>query len=132
MPVDFAPVRFSTWDMPEQERLARWREQFARRMLSVEVEPLATDIPFHAQATLQSLPGLRTAMCSGSAARLNRTRALAADGDDSIGLMVNLGPRASMSQRGEQVTLQPGQAVLLLHEQPAALIQDDVGFLGRG
>ena len=96
---DFNPVRFSTWDLPERERLSRWREEFGRGIVSVDVEPVASDRPFYAEATLQALPGVRTALCAGSLARLNRTRALAADGDDSVGLVVSLA-KANIFQRG--------------------------------
>src|SRR5579862_8882326 len=79
MPLDSAPVRFSTWDLPERERLDRWREEFGRRIIGVEIEPRGSQVPFYAEATLQVLPGVRIASCTGSAARLNRTSALAAD-----------------------------------------------------
>jgi hypothetical protein len=83
--------RFSTWDFPERERLPRWREEFARGLVRVEIEPLASDDrPFHAEATLQAFPGVRTGECMGSLARYDRTRALAAKGDGSIGVIVNL------------------------------------------
>ena len=52
---DFNPVRFSTWDLPERERLSRWREEFGRGIVSVDVEPVAADRPFYAEATLQAL-----------------------------------------------------------------------------
>jgi AraC-like DNA-binding protein len=110
---DFAPVRFSTWDLPERERLSRWREEFGRGMVSVDVEPVTSDQPFYAEATLQALPAVRTALCAGSLARLNRTRALAADGNDSVWLIVNLGAKANVFQRGADVTLDAGDAILL-------------------
>src|SRR5262245_55080320 len=93
---DFGPLRFSTWDLPERERLPRWREEFGRGLISVEIEPLRPDETFHAEATLRALPGVKTAFCEGSAARFERTQAMAAAGDDSIGLVVNLGPRATV------------------------------------
>ncbi len=127
---DFAPVRFSTWDLPEGERLTRWREEFGRRIIGVEIEPRESQALFHAEATLQALPGVRIASCTGSAASLNRTFALAADGDDSIGLIVNLGSKVVMSQRGRDVTLEAGEALLLMHDEPAVLTHEDVRFHG--
>ena len=118
---DFTPVRFSTWDLPERERLSRWREEFGRGIVSVEVEPVASDRPFYAEATLQALPGVRTALCAGSLARLNRTRALVADGDDSVGLVVSLSAKANIFQRGANVTLDAGDAI--------PLSNDDVGIV---
>ncbi len=118
---DFTPVRFSTLNLAERERVSRWREEFGRGIVSVEIEPMAPDIPFSAEATLQALPGVRTVLCNGSLARLNRTRALAADGDDSIGLVVNLGARANASQRGRDLDLDAGDAVPLFTDDACTL-----------
>jgi len=125
---DFAPVRFSTWDLPERERLDRWREEFGRRVIGVEIEPRASHAPFCAEATMQALPGCRIAFCAGSAARLNRTPALAADGDNSIGLIVNLGPKVVMSQRGRDMPLQQGEATLV--QDTGALTDGNVHYYG--
>jgi AraC-like DNA-binding protein len=129
-PADFAPVRFSTWDLPERDRLDRWREEFGRRIIGVEIEPRVSHARFFAKATLQALPGCRIARCDGSAGRLNRTAALAADGDDSIGLVVNLGANIVMSQRGRDVPLQQDEATLLMHQEPAALTHGNLRFYG--
>jgi AraC-like DNA-binding protein len=126
----FAPVHFSTWSLPERERLGRWREEFGRRIIGVEIEPDTANVPFHAEATLQALPDCRIASCVGSAGRLNRTSALVGDGDDSIGLVVNLGPTIVMSQRGREATLQLGEATLLMHQEPAVLTHGNLRFYG--
>jgi len=109
--VDLKPKRFTTDELPERERLSRWREEFGRTVVKVEIEPLPSDTPFRAEALLQRLPGVRWALCDGSAALLNRTRAQAADGDDSIGLIVNLGGQALSGQRDVDVLLGEGDAV---------------------
>jgi len=127
---DFAPVHFSTWDLPERERLDRWREEFGRRMIGVEVEPRPSHAPFFAKATLQALPACRIALCSGSTGRLNRTPALAADGEDSIGLVVNLGANVVMSQRGREVPLRQGEAALIMHQEPGALTHGNLRVCG--
>src|SRR5579862_7176163 len=132
MPIDtdFAPVRFSSWELPETERLDRWREEFGRRIIGVEIERSASHVPFYAEATLQALPGCRIAYSVGSAGRLERTPALTADGDDSVGLVINLGARVVMSQRGRDVPLEQGEATLLVHHEPAVLTHGDVRFCG--
>ncbi|PJG54823.1 AraC family transcriptional regulator [Bradyrhizobium forestalis] len=116
---DFSPRRFTTDQLPENERLARWREEFGRTLVRVDIEPLPSDIPFRAEAVLQNLPGVRLALCGGSEARLHRTRALAADGGDWIGLFVNLGEAASVSQRGRELVLREGDAVIVRPDEPA-------------
>jgi AraC-like DNA-binding protein len=117
----FAPIRFSTWDLPERERISRWREEYGRCLVSVEIAPLSAQESFHAEATLQALPGVRIALCSGSAAHLERTRDLAAAMNDSVGLIVNLGPRAAVSHRGHDIALGSGDAVAIPADAPAAL-----------
>jgi AraC-like DNA-binding protein len=117
---DFAAIRFSTDHMPERDRLPIWREEFARGLVRVDIEPLS-ERPFRAEATLRALPGMRSMICSGSAARFLRTPELAAKGDDSVGLVVNLGKRAIASQRGRELVLGRGDAVLFLTHEPALL-----------
>jgi AraC-like DNA-binding protein len=117
---EFPPIKFSTRQPPERERISSWREEFGRSLLRVDIEPLS-NLPFHAEAKLRTLPGCRSAECFGSATRFHRTPALVADGDDSVGLIINLGKRAIASQRGGDVVLGAGDAVRILSDEPAAL-----------
>jgi AraC-like DNA-binding protein len=119
--VDLKPRRFTTDEFPNRERLPRWREEFARTIVRVDIEPLSSDVPFKAEAILQNLPGVAMASCEGSAARMHRTRALAADGGDSIGLIFNMGAAASVSQRNTDLVLGNGDAVLVLTDEPGVL-----------
>jgi AraC-like DNA-binding protein len=119
--VDLKPRRFTTNEFPERERLSRWREEFARTIVRVDIEPLSSDVPFKAEAILQNLPGVAMASCEGSAARMHRTRALAADGGDSIGLIFNMGAAASVSQRNADLVLGDGDAVFVLTDEPGVL-----------
>jgi hypothetical protein len=105
MNFDPAPKRFSTEDVPERDRLSRWREEFGRAMVRSDIEPFDPAIPFRAEAILQTLPGVRTGLCDGTAARYERTPAMAAQGDDEVGLIVNLGPKAIVAQRDDSLTL---------------------------
>ncbi|MGH6902402.1 MAG: hypothetical protein ACREIR_06640 [Geminicoccaceae bacterium] len=92
--------------------------KFGRSLLRVDIEPLS-DLPFQAEATLRAPPGLRTLACTGSAVRFRRTRGMATDGHDSIGLIVDLGERCAASQRGRDVGLGAGDAIAVLHQEPA-------------
>jgi AraC-like DNA-binding protein len=114
--------RFSTRDLPERERLPRWREEFGRSLVRVEIEPLSSDDrTFHAEATFQALPDVRTGECTYSPAKYERTRALAAKGDGSIGLIVNLEGTAAASQLGRDAVLGPGDAVAVVSTEPGVL-----------
>jgi AraC-like DNA-binding protein len=119
--LDLKPTRFTTDGFLERERLPRWREEFGRTIVKVDIEPLQPDLPFRAEATLQRLPGVGAACCDGTPVRLHRTRTLAADGGDAIGLIVNAGPAALASQRGTDVTLGSGDAVFVLTDEPGVL-----------
>lgn len=118
---EFAPTRFSTEDVPERDRLPRWREEFGRVVVRVDIEPVSPERPYRAEAITRTLPGLRTAECNGASARYTRTKAMAADSDDSIGLIVNLGPKALVSQQDETVMLGRGDTYTILSEEAATL-----------
>ncbi|MBB4398138.1 AraC family transcriptional regulator [Bradyrhizobium sp. ERR14] len=119
--IDPKPTRFTTDELPERDRLTRWREEFGRTIVSVDIAPLAPEVPFRAEAMLQRLPGVRMALCDGTAAALERTRAQAAASDDSVGMIVNLGASALAFQRGTEVTLNLGDAVLVRPDEPGRL-----------
>jgi AraC-like DNA-binding protein len=117
---DFSLRRFSTRGLPERERVRMWREEFGRTLLRVHIEPL-TNLPFYADAELRALPGVRLIRGTSSAVHFQRTRALVADGDDSISIIVSKSCMAS--QRGRDVVLSGGGSVALLGREPA-----DVAF----
>jgi AraC-like DNA-binding protein len=126
---DFTSLRFSTRALSERERIPLWREEIGRSLLRVDIESLS-DLPFHAEATLRALPGLRTVAYAGSAVRLERTRAGVADGDNSIGIIVNLGESGAVTQRGREVALGSGDAAAVLHEEPATVAFAQGSYLG--
>jgi AraC-like DNA-binding protein len=125
---DFVPVRFSTRDLPERERLPRWREEFGRGIVRADIEPVSRHLPFHAEATLQALPGVRTVCCAGSAVRFERSRAMV-DGAGAIGLVVNLGPEAIVCQRGREIRLNTGDAFPILDEAATLTNTSHLGIL---
>ena len=96
---DGALLRFSTDDLSDRDRLPFWRDFFARQIAHVDIQP-SSDLPFHAEATLLAWPGLRAQWISGSPMRLERTAKMAADGDDSLVLLVATSGRLTITQRG--------------------------------
>jgi len=115
---DFRSLRFSTRGLPERMRVPMWREEFGRRIVHVDIEPLS-DVPFQAEATLQALPGLRTLAWQGSAMRFKRSQTNIIDGDDSIGVIICSPGRSQLSQRGQEIEFRAGGAIALLHSEPA-------------
>jgi AraC-like DNA-binding protein len=114
---DFTSLRFSTRGLPERMRIPMWREEFGRCIVHVDIEP-TSDIPFRAEATLQSLQGLRTLAWQGSAMRFKRSPANIVDGDDSIGIIVCSPARCQLSQRGQEIEIRGGDAIAILHSDP--------------
>jgi hypothetical protein len=106
-----AALGFSTAALPARERVPFWREVFGRKLVRVDVEPLA-NAPFEATATLRAWPDLRFMSCASTAARTTRTRTFVADGDDRFVLLINVGGTLAASQLGRDVTLRPGDAAV--------------------
>ena len=92
--------------------------------MQADIEFLS-DGPFEAEATLRALPGLRTMACVTSLQRMHRTRALVADGDDDLALLINGGGALAPSQLGREASLGAGDAVLTLNAEPSAMIYSD-------
>jgi AraC-like DNA-binding protein len=115
---DFTSLRFSTRGLPERMRIPMWREEFGRCIVHVDMEP-SSDVPFQVEATLQAPQGLRTLAWQGSAMRFKRSKANIVDGDDSIGIIVCSPRRSQLSQRGQEIELRAGDAIALLHSEPA-------------
>jgi hypothetical protein len=61
-----AALGFSTAALPARERVPFWREVFGRKLVRVDVEPLA-NAPFEATATLRAWPDLRFMSCASTA-----------------------------------------------------------------
>jgi AraC-like DNA-binding protein len=64
---------------------------------------------------------LHVALCNGAAMHYERTPALAAGSDGSIGLIVNLAPKAIATQLGASLELATGDAAAVLTEQAGRL-----------
>ncbi|WP_342713144.1 AraC family transcriptional regulator [Bradyrhizobium sp. B124] len=121
---DFASYRFSTRDLPERIRLPLWCEHFGRCVVHADIEPLS-NTPIQADASLQAIQGLRMLALKGTSMRFKRLQANLADGDDSVGLIFCSPGRSQLSQRGREVELRAGDAIAILHSEPASVIYVD-------
>jgi AraC-like DNA-binding protein len=126
--LNFAQLRFSTSTLPMRARLPAWRE-FARQLVCVDIEPLS-DQPFECEATLRALPELRVLSWASSASRLDRSSEAVARGGDTLGLVINRSGTMAALQRGQEVSLSMGDAALMLHSKPAALMQSQSRGVG--
>lgn len=116
-PSNCAIARFSTDDLPEECRIAAWREHYGRSVLRVDVEP-GGNAAFAAAVASATLPGLQVISVMLTAARIMRTHKLIEDGNDDLFLLVNQAGHASVSARGREVTLCENDAVLLSCGEP--------------
>ena len=103
--------RFSTADWVERDRLAIFREQIGRMIVKLDSEPLV-DGAFHAEATVRELPGLAIGSWACTNLRAVRPRELL-DGTDDLILTVTTSGSMNASQRGREIKLGPGEAVLM-------------------
>ena len=106
---DFSPFPFSTCGLSERERLPIWREQFRRALLRVDIEPKEGPTFFMRQWSSGHCLNCALSRALGQLNALGANRALAADGDDSISIVIGEGCTAS--QRGHYVTVDTGDGV---------------------
>jgi AraC-like DNA-binding protein len=117
-----ALLRFSTRDLPEAERGPYWRDFFSREICHVDIEP-QTDATIDADATMLMLPGIGLGWCNSyTPACWTRTADLVKDGNDSYALVMPVSGTMVRSQLGRDLKVDSGEAVGILHAEPASII----------
>lgn len=101
---------FSSHDLPENERLERARDFYAR-VANINVEPYG-DAPFQAEAHIHVLPGATVVDLARSPCRVRRTRAQAAESDDLALFISTEGRFRIQHEGGEPADFGPGEAYL--------------------
>ena len=96
----------------QSDPIREWREQYARRYLHVDFEPLP-GTTFHASVK-PILPELRIVRAALSPGFLFRDDDLIRDGDDRIGFVVAQSGQLTARHLGREVRLAPGDATLML------------------
>lgn len=110
---DFAPVRFSTSDLPAKERISFWREFLGRSILHLEFEP-PRGVPFFGDKTCLVLPGLAISSGLESACVTSRTPELIAkDGTDDLALLITGVPFFGRQRNRESNDVKGGSFVVL-------------------
>lgn len=110
-------VQFSTEDIPEQDRVAFWREHYGRIMLRADIEP-ARDAPFCARNRWLSLPDLQLLDVASSPVRISRRRQHLADGNDDVVVAINSTGSIVVASGGREQTLREGEAIVLSGAEP--------------
>lgn len=109
-PLNFGTFPLSTEGVPEVDRVAVWREEIAP-MMRLDVEALP-ETPFQAELTMRVLPGLAFISGTHSPFRVARTRALVADGNDDLVLLMRTGT-GILLRRGHEVSVSAGDTIML-------------------
>src|SRR4030095_502205 len=110
-------LRFSTDEWPESDRRKAVWELYERAIWPAEFEPLP-DAPVFIDGRFRTLPGLRLAdvTCTGTR-RARRTRAHLSD--DFV-LHISRSGTRMLSQRGRDVSIGYGEAILNSGAEPSA------------
>jgi AraC-like DNA-binding protein len=108
-------LRLSTRDISKRYRVDAWREAVGRAIVKFKVEP-TTGERFHGEITLRGLPGLHLNKGTASGMRLLHTPALL-ESDDLI-MNIGLGGSHLVSQRGRELAVGIGEAVLMTGAEP--------------
>jgi AraC-like DNA-binding protein len=112
---EFRSFRFSTDDVAERDRIAMFRDVYARSMVNHAVEPLAGS-PLHFSATFQTFPGL--AIAAGAISALDAVRTARDIDSDGIVLNISLAGGRIMRQRRREAVVQAGEAVVAAGDEP--------------
>src|SRR5262245_10507107 len=103
--------RYRYTGQPNGARYEMWREEFARRWLSVDFEPIACDrIVTEQSCTEHSFLGLCS--MSGDPVRMDRRNDLINNARGDLYLIHASSSTLHVAQRGRTIELQPGQMTL--------------------
>jgi AraC-like DNA-binding protein len=105
-------VRFSTADLPEKDRIAIWREQYGRKVLKLDIEPI-NETSLECSILLRALPGVQIMSTAMSPVRITREREFLAEGNEDLIFIINQSGTATVFARGREVVLRPGNALLM-------------------
>ena len=108
----FSTIRFSTADLPEEERVAMWRDHYCRMAFKLDIES-PDDTPLECAILARTLPGVHMMSTAVSPARIKRTRELLADGNGDLIFLINQSGLVAAHARGRDVVLREGDAILM-------------------
>ncbi len=114
---DFATMHFSTDALAERDRVPMLHEFVGPLVARLDIEPMGRD-PCHFEITARALPDLAVSTLAFSAIRVERSRALIADGNDSCLLSCIHSPGNTVTQRGREFTPPRGTGILLSMADP--------------
>lgn len=116
---------FTTDALPERDRFAAYREEFAIPFGGVEVSQLG-ESKFHVEVCANQFGDVRCAKFSSSPTEFKRTGKLVHDGDDSIYLLTPSTGRLHVWQREMSCDLEAGDAAIVFNgEQRGGVVEGE-------
>jgi AraC-like DNA-binding protein len=109
MPNEPAIMRFSSADLPPQDRATILREVFGRGLCNMEIVPL-TDAP-EVEAELRTMPGLTVTWGRNSPHRFETTRDLNRGSDEIV--MGMFASPLRIFHRSKEIVLRQGEAIMM-------------------
>jgi AraC-like DNA-binding protein len=119
------PLRFSTSDWPERDRLALLHDVYGA-FLRCDIEPAGRELP-EFTASVRPLPGLEILTVASSALRVRRTPAQVES--DHLFLNINLAGSREMFLRGREAMFCEGEALLMSGEAGGASVPQGARFM---
>jgi AraC-like DNA-binding protein len=121
---DCTNVRFSTDDVPLNDRVANLRDIIGR-FLRFDIEPIA-DHPFRVEVALRTLPGLRIISTCSLGVCAQRTKELTTDGNDCFYLSIMSAGIGVIRHGDKEITLEEGEATLLSAAEPISIVRPEM------
>jgi AraC-like DNA-binding protein len=108
----YEPLRFSTDELPERDRLAIWHEVFGRERYKVQFDVFSRERFFHSWKFWR-MPGCTLASVSAAGVSGRRPRGLIGDGNDDFILVALTEGAAHMTRLGRETSVAAHEGILL-------------------
>lgn len=115
-----AALRYARDDILGPRGLDRWRDFMGRAVLGLDLE-LLSDQTFHSEVATRFLPGIRITFATKAGLRMERSRALLADGADDLALHICTGGEWAIAHLGREAPLHAGEAALISDAEAASV-----------
>lgn len=109
--------------------MAIWREIIGLKAARLDFEPMPGR-PFRSDVSLRSLPGLVVMQGDISDSRVSRTPDLIADANNAFRIEIRRDGRKTFAQRGRELEIGPGEAVLMSYGELVTADQSSGEFIG--
>jgi len=116
---------FSTAELPATDREAFWSDSFADVIVKCDIE-VDADKQFCAEADLLTWPGLSILWSKETPMRYVRSPSRAADGDDSVVLLIRQRGMSNITQGGRDATAGMGEGICFLGAEPVIAVVSDI------